>query len=121
MTTPRNANPIPDSPMATVTAVLASYDLENGDIIHVDTGTYNVTRNIQMNASDSGVTIAGPPGNTAVFDRGGIYAGLIFELQGIDDVTFDHLTLTDSYTAIWSDYNNNGLWLEDAGPYVATQ
>ena len=45
----------PDRPMASLFALLAAYDLDLGDVIHVDTGTYRLVRNIVIAAPDGGV------------------------------------------------------------------
>jgi len=64
----------PATPKATIQAVIDAYDLEPGDVIRVDTGTYNLTSNITVGAGDSGsaatkVIFQGSP-NGAVLDRG---------------------------------------------------
>ena len=46
--------------MASLAALLAAYDLDPGDTIHVDTGNYALAGNIVITAQDSGVTITGP-------------------------------------------------------------
>jgi hypothetical protein len=66
----------PDRPMASLTALLSAYDLDPGDVIHVDTGTYHLVRNVRLEASDSGVVIEGPVGAGAVLDRATRRAGL---------------------------------------------
>jgi hypothetical protein len=48
------------SPMASIQAVLNTYDLGPGDVIFVDTGNYSITANIVIDAADSGVRIQGP-------------------------------------------------------------
>ena len=55
--------------MASLTALLAAYDLDAGDVIHVDTGTYRLVRNIVIATQDSGVRIAGPVIGERVLDR----------------------------------------------------
>ena len=39
---------------------MAAYDLDPGDVIHVDAGTYRLYRNITLDTQDSGVRIEGP-------------------------------------------------------------
>ena len=64
----------PATPKATVQAILDSYDLEPGDAVRIDTGTYDLTANITVGVEDAGsgegqVTFeASPYGVT--FDRG---------------------------------------------------
>ncbi len=50
----------PATPKASIRGLLETYDLEPGATILVDTGTYNLTTNIEITAADSGVTIQGP-------------------------------------------------------------
>ncbi|MCA9061773.1 MAG: right-handed parallel beta-helix repeat-containing protein, partial [Planctomycetaceae bacterium] len=106
----RNSGKSPDQPMADLTALLAAYDLDPGDVIHVDDGTYFTLRNIVIEASDSGVRIEGPgaavgasPASEAVFDRGNTAPGsYVFEFSGADEVTLDHLTITGSSTGVFT-------------------
>ncbi|MGK7942832.1 MAG: right-handed parallel beta-helix repeat-containing protein, partial [Crocosphaera sp.] len=62
----------PQTPMASIRAVLEKYELEAGDIIYVDTGEYNLTRNIVLDESLSGITIIGAVGveNQSILNRG---------------------------------------------------
>src|SRR5262249_17661142 len=50
----------PDPPMASLLALLTAYPVGAGDTVYVDTGTYQVVRNIVLDASHSGVVIEGP-------------------------------------------------------------
>ncbi len=73
------------TPKASIRAILDSFDLDPGDTILVDTGTYNLGANILLSEEDSGVTIRGPQqdGNAAVIDRGNTSGGqYVFELLG---------------------------------------
>lgn len=57
--------------MASLTALLAAYDLDPGDVIHLDTGVYSLVKNVLISNQDSGVTIQGPSsGPGAVLNRG---------------------------------------------------
>lgn len=44
----------PATPKATVRAILSTYDLEPGDTVRIDTGTYNLSSNIQVTSADEG-------------------------------------------------------------------
>ncbi len=95
----------PSRPMASLAGLLAAYDLEPGDTIFVDTGLYTFPRNVRLEAQDSGVRIQGPvaAGHEARFERGNrAREAAIFELAGADDVTFDHLTLTNAGRGIYA-------------------
>ena len=47
----------PSRPMASLAALLAAYDLDPGDITHVDAGSYAMVRNAVITAQDAGVRI----------------------------------------------------------------
>ena len=91
----------PGRPMASISAVLDQYDLGPGDIIHVDTGVYNLLRNVLITAGDSGVLIQGPAGNTAVIDRKSV-TGYGFEVRGATGVTLDQLAITGGKYGVWA-------------------
>jgi len=91
-----NTGKTPDQPMANLASLLRVYDLDAGDTIYMDTGSYVLPTNVVVDASDSGVTIQGPTGgdHAAVLDRANFAAGsYVFDLAGADDVTLSHLTL----------------------------
>ena len=95
----------PSRPMASLAGLLAAYDLEPGDTVFVDTGVYALPRNVRIEAQDSGVRIQGPvgAGHQARLERGNrAREAAIFELAGADDVTFDHLTLTNAGRGIYA-------------------
>lgn len=104
-----NSGKSPNEPMASLTALLTAYDLDPGDVIHVDSGTYQIAGTIVISAQDSGVRIRGPqavsgtaPSSEAVLNRGGQTASsqILFDLQNADDVTLEGLTLTNAFKAI---------------------
>ena len=85
----------PDRPMASLTALLAAYDLGPGDTIFVDSGVYSLLTNILITGEDAGVTIVGPTeeGHEALLDRGSTSTGsYVLELQSVDGVTLRHLS-----------------------------
>ncbi len=49
----------PSSPMSSLRALLEVYDLDPGDRVFVDTGTYSLVSNIVIGAEDAGVEIIG--------------------------------------------------------------
>jgi len=89
-----NTGKSPDQPVASLAAIVLSYDLEPGDIVLVDTGTYNLLRQLVIENGDAGATFRGPidPAREALIDGGGALA-YIFELHAAHGVTLDHLTL----------------------------
>ncbi|RPI48158.1 MAG: hypothetical protein EHM59_01875, partial [Betaproteobacteria bacterium] len=91
------------TPMASLAALLRAYDLDAGDVIHVDTGNYSLATNIVLTAQDSGVTIRGPvlPGHSAVLDRGNTAGNArVFLFSGASDVALEHLNVTGAYLGI---------------------
>lgn len=113
-----NSGKSPSAPMASLAALLATYDLEPGDVVYIDTGVYPVLRNIVIAEDDSGVTIQGPtgPGHFARLDRGNTSVGsYVFEFAGADDVVLANLQITGAYTGIFSahDAGSHGLVVAD--------
>ena len=86
----------PASPLASIQAVLNTYDLGPGDVIYVDTGRYSITTNIVIDAADSGVRIQGPVrSGTSRRSIGTTTAGgsYVFQLQSATDITLDSLEI----------------------------
>ena len=93
-----NSGKSPDAPMASLAALLRAYDIDPGDTIYVDAGTYQLTQNILITAQDSGLRIVGPDGAVALLNRGNTGgSSYVIELQNADDVTLEHLWLTGAY------------------------
>jgi parallel beta-helix repeat protein len=96
-----NSGKSADSPMTSLEALLSVYSPLPGDTIFIDSGTYNLTRNIVLGAAESGITIMGAhdPDNAAaetIFDRGNQASGAYgIELQGAAGVTIEYLTITN--------------------------
>ncbi|HVT26923.1 MAG TPA: right-handed parallel beta-helix repeat-containing protein, partial [Lacipirellulaceae bacterium] len=106
-----NSGKSPNQPMASLPALLAAYDLDPGDVIHVDSGTYRIYRNIQLSTQDSGVRIEGPAAlpagqalqATATLNRGNnTSTRYVFEMTGGDDVTIDHLAATGAEYGLYA-------------------
>ena len=133
-----NSGKSPDKPMATLAAVLASYDLESGDVVHMDTGTYELFHNLLILPQDSGVRIEGAgaatgaaagTGPVTLLDRNNVNA-LLFDIRSADDVTLDHLSLTGAATAVYTYFgahsdrvtvtNNDIYGNPDTGIFVGT-
>lgn len=80
-----NTGETPSFPKATVQSVLASYDLEGGDEVRIDTGTYSLTNDITVAESDGGSAsspvrfVASPYGVT--MDRGDLAAGYAWNIM----------------------------------------
>jgi len=106
----------PGRPMASISAILDQYHLGPGDVIHVDTGVYNLLRNITVTADDAGILIQGPDGNTAVIDRKAP-TGYGFELRGATGVTLDHLAITGARYGVWATAGSNNFTLSNSLVY----
>ncbi len=91
-------------------------DLDAGDVVHVENGTYVALRNIRLRTDDSGVRIEGPASGSATFTRdyslerfnGRLNAGLAadknytFELLGADDLTLDRIVITGADYGVYA-------------------
>lgn len=80
-----NTGEQPSFPKATVQSVLDTYDLEGGDEIRIDTGTYSLTNDIAVTGPDGGEPtaplrfVASPYGVT--IDRGDLTAGYAWNIM----------------------------------------
>ena len=96
----------PATPKASIAAILDNYQLNPGDTILVDAGTYNLSSNIVLDAADSGIVIEGysnpnDPTQVTILDRGNTNQGqYVFDLQGATDVTLENLEITGGYDGI---------------------
>ncbi|MCP4713077.1 MAG: hypothetical protein GY869_30985, partial [Planctomycetes bacterium] len=102
----RNSGKSENAPMASLSALIAAYDLNPGDTVYVDTGTYSMLGNNTITWQDAGVSIQGPvtPGLEAVMNRDNTIAGsYVFELINADGITLDHLSLTGGEYGIYAD------------------
>lgn len=94
---------LPSQPMKTLRALLGAYDLDAGDVIHVDAGTYRLYQNLLLEEQDSGLRIEGPVSSTALLDRGNLFDfRFVVQLGGADDVTLDRLSLTGGGGGIYA-------------------
>jgi len=95
----------PSTPKASIRAVLEAYNLDVGDVIYVDSGSYLFWANILIDGEDAGLRIQGPtdPGTEAVLDRGNSASGsYVFELDDADGVTLSNLSLIGAYQGIYA-------------------
>ena len=111
----------PRFPMASLAALVDAYDLDPGDIIYVNTGRYEIPRNITLLADDSGVTIQGPLSEDAiaVLDRGNNSLGShVFDLLGADHITLSHLEITGGYSGIFAGETSDSEHVTIAGNHI---
>ncbi|MEW6157227.1 MAG: right-handed parallel beta-helix repeat-containing protein, partial [Verrucomicrobiota bacterium] len=100
-----NTGKDPSQPMASLFALLQAYDLEPGDVIHVDAGTYVLPRNVDWLADDSGARITGYhdarfAGRFALLDRANTMEGAVaLEIKGAN-VAVERLRITGAAIGI---------------------
>ncbi len=100
-----NAGKSPSQPMASLEAVFRTYDLNPGDTIYVDSGVYNLTRDLTITNGDSGVRILGPADRSAVIDRGNSQSNeRAFILDNADGITFENLLIRDAGIGIFANF-----------------
>ena len=94
----------PDRPMASLTALLATYDLGPGDTVFVDSGVY-AGGTVRIGPPDAGLAVVGPTnGNRGLFLRGNHDAGpgadpgiAALEVLGANAVTIRSLSFSGGY------------------------
>ncbi len=106
----------PDEPMASLRALLAAYDLGAGDVVHVDTGRYDLVAPVEIGAADAGVTIRGPADHVAVLDRANVDSNTI-SLEDADGVTLRDLYVTGAYNGIRIAGGSSNVRLESVTAY----
>ena len=97
-----NSGRMPQSPMRSLKALLDAYDLDPGDTVYVDNGSYTSRVNLVIGEADAGVRIEGPPLGAAVIDRANSDASesRVFELVNADDTELVALFITGGYYGI---------------------
>ena len=112
-----NSGATPDAPLASLAVLLRSYTLSPGDTIYVDSGTYNLSDNIDLTAAHSGIRLQGPQSGShaAVLNRGNTNAGnYVFNLRDAANVTFDSLELTGAEQGLRIDLASNDVTLSNS-------
>jgi hypothetical protein len=94
-----NSGKSPDKPMKSLRGLLAAHNLDAGDVIHVDAGTYRLVRNIELSSDDSGVVLEGwvdpvDGSRDTVLNRGNTNSTAVFEFTGGDDITIRGFGIT---------------------------
>ncbi len=101
-----NSGLSPSAPKASISAILAAYTLNAGDVIQVDAGVYNLSTALVLNSAASGITIRGYHNasfsdRSTIIDRGSSLFNAI-ELVNADDVTLDQLTIRNANAAVFA-------------------
>jgi hypothetical protein len=84
-------------PLASLQAALNTYQLVPGEIIYVDSGTYQVFNNLILTAADNGITIQGAtaPGQVTVLNRANTTTNAyLFDFEGASGVNLRNLDIT---------------------------
>jgi len=120
-----NSGKSADKPMASLAALLRAYDLNAGDIVYVDTGSYALASNVVIGTEDSGVEIRGAaqPGHVTLLNRGNTASGMaVFEFQGADDVTLANLSMTGAINGVRMDasVDSDRITIRDSRIYGMT-
>lgn len=124
-----NTGTRPSDPMASLSALLAAYDLAPGDTVYVDVGTYLLTQTIELGPNHAGIAIVGPPlGHTATLDRGSTADGqMAFRLVDADNVSIRQLGITGAFRGISVEGDSDNVLVDrlhvwnnnDYGVYVS--
>ncbi len=107
----------PASPMSSISALIARYDLGPGDVIYVDAGTYTLLSNIQLTSREAGVRIEGAGADLTMVDRANIASiAHAFQLINADNITIAAMTIRGAYSGIHANdtSGSTGLTVEDA-------
>lgn len=106
-----NDGKTPATPMASVEAVLNTYQPGAGDTIEVDNGSYTLFHTLNIPAIDAGVTISGPLTGVAVLNRNNTTNGdyVINLFDGASNVTIENLSLTGAFIGIYANETNLGM------------
>lgn len=130
----RNTGTTAADPKASVLATFASYRLQPGDTLYVDTGTYVNVRNVVISGllnlgGNQGFTLTGPSdaGKTATLDRGNTNAGtIVLDVYNANFMQVRNLTLTGARTGLWlrnasTHFTGSGLTLTSDVDYGLRQ
>lgn len=105
-----NTGTSPSKPKASIQSVIDSYDLRAGDVVYIDSGTFNLTQNIYIDYNDFGVAtnplvIQGSTSMTArtVVDRG-TGADSVFDLWYTAGLSLRDMTIQNSANGISGDH-----------------
>ena len=112
----------PYTPKATLQALIDAYDLEPGDVVRVDTGTYNLTSDVLLGSDDSGsatgyVTILGSV-QGAVLNRQSTASGAnAIQLDGQDYIRLQNLHLTGGQDGLYISSHTKHYEIRDCAIY----
>ena len=108
-----NLGTSPGAPKASLQAILQTYDLEPGDVVRVDTGSYNLNSTLVVGAGDSGaatnyVRIVGSTNGTTIV-RNQTVTGITLQFDGAQYVSVEDLILTGASVGLDTRNGASGL------------
>ena len=104
---PGNTGLSPLAPASSIQTILDTNDLEGGDIIFVDAGTYTLASNLTIGSADGGsstnpVRIVGSPDwGATIIDRNGSSGSYAIYINGASGVSLENLWVTRGGTGIY--------------------
>ena len=116
----RNTGKLPTAPKPYVTNLARVYDLQAGDTVHIDTGSYAMIYPLVVSGStdrgfglDQGFTLTGPTNTARVAELlpaiPGDRSRPLIELDDADGVAVEHLTLRDAQRGLYAHGGSDGL------------
>jgi len=116
-----NSGRTPATPKATVQEILASYDLEPGDTVRIDTGFYSTTETITIGADDGGsagmpVVFAASPYGATIYHNG-VMSACISITGSYVTLTTDRSTKYPSAPQYWMVVTNGGTGILATGTH----
>ncbi len=109
------------TPMASLGALLNAYVMHPGDIVYVESGSYQILKNIVLGPNDSGITIEGTGAAGVTLNRGNTINGsYVFELDGATNVAITGLEITGGYDGLYGDpgTTSTGLTVTNSSFYA---
>ncbi|MBN1672443.1 MAG: right-handed parallel beta-helix repeat-containing protein [Kiritimatiellae bacterium] len=97
----------PSTPKASVQAVIDEYDLEPGDVVYVDTGTYVLGADIEIYPQDAGDStkavrfVGSTHADGSIIDRSNPPSGNGFSVYEADHVSIERFRITGAVYGVW--------------------
>ncbi|WP_457423984.1 right-handed parallel beta-helix repeat-containing protein [Roseateles sp. P5_E7] len=116
----RNTGKLPTAPKPYVTNLARVYDLQAGDTVHIDTGSYSMIDPLVVSGStdrgfglDQGFTLTGPTNTARIAELlpaiPGDRSRPLIELDDADGIAVEHLTLRDAQRGLYAHGGSDGL------------
>ena len=101
-----------------------AYQLQAGDTVYVDSGTYNLVSNITVSTPGIRIQGAQQSGHATILNRGNTNAGsYVMELVNADSLELDHLSFTGAARGIYASptSDSDGVKITNSRVYDNTQ